>query len=329
MLPDVSIVLYHNISANKCPLTSQLGISTRPEVFRKHIEYYKKNFDFISEDDLLSGRLPRKALLVTFDDAYRSVLNVAAPLLKEVNAPSIFFIIPSTVQTLTLPIDNVLSLAVEELGMQRVVALMDLGSAMTSSVGELISRFISKMTLGEIALLKERLLAALGTTEAAVRELYKIFLEPNDMRRLADYGVSVGNHSMTQSHFRMLSAGELGREIEQSRSELEKLSGQSVRSLSVPYGSEIDATDNAITVTRNSGHKAIFLVQARSNHFRTVNDIYYRVSLRNEEVSQLWLRVCVFPIIRSFRDSLIIRSFRGRLRVIRQSSNVGHPALRR
>jgi len=304
MLPDVTVVAYHDISADKCPLTSQLGISTRPEVFRKHVEYYKKNFDFISVDDLLSGRLPRKALLITFDDAYRSVLNVAGPLLKEANAPSIFFVIPSAVQTLTLPIDNALSLAAQELGMQRVVALMGIGGATVSSVGELISRFISKMSLSEIVLLKERLFAALRTTEAAARELYKVFLDPNDMRRLADYRISVGNHSMTHSHFRKLSAGELDCEIGKSRNELEKLSGQSVRSLSVPYGNEIDATDKAIAVARNSGHKAIFLVHARSNRFRPVYDIYYRVSLKNEEASRIWLTVCVFPIIRSFRDGL-------------------------
>ena len=52
----------------------------------------------------------------TFDDAYRSVLDVAGPILKAANAPSVFFVNPATVTDSFLPVDNVLSIAIEEFG---------------------------------------------------------------------------------------------------------------------------------------------------------------------------------------------------------------------
>ena len=299
MRHDVSIVTYHDISAESSPFTAQLLLSTRPEAFRSHVSYFAKNFDIIGADDLLSGRLPRKPLLVTFDDAYRSVLTVAGPILKEIDAPSIFFVIPSVVRGNTLPIDNVLSLAVEEMGLPRVRALMDETAASAVSVGEMISRFIASMRPDDIAMLKRRIFSELGTTEMAARLASEKFLNGDEMRKLADYRIEVGNHSMTHSHFRGLSSHELDLEIGQSRCELQDLSGQSVRCLSVPYGDQIDATHDAMATARASGHQAIFLVHARSNRFRPHEDTYYRISLRNERPWKIRIAIRVLPMIRS------------------------------
>src|ERR1700733_5132904 len=94
---EIAIVLYHHISNDLDRLTDLLDVSTAPEVFEKHIRYLSKHFDLIGPDDLLKGKLPRRALLVTFDDAYRSVLDVGGPILASVNAPSIFFLNPATI----------------------------------------------------------------------------------------------------------------------------------------------------------------------------------------------------------------------------------------
>jgi peptidoglycan/xylan/chitin deacetylase (PgdA/CDA1 family) len=301
---NISVVTYHDISEESSPFTAQLRLSTRPEIFRKHIAYYKKNFDLIGADELLGVRLPRKPLLVTFDDAYRSVLSVAAPLLKEINAPSIFFVIPAVVRGDTLPIDNVLSFAVEEIGISRTLALMNLKGSGVLSVAEIMSQLIATMPQDEIASLKARIFAALGITEEAARQMSNVFLSRADMRQLAAFQMEVGNHSMTHSHFRALSSRELDIEIGQSRRDLQSLSAQAVRCLSIPYGDERDATHDALAAARRSGHQAIFLVHARSNRYRPATDTYYRVSLRNEGICKLRLAIRVFPTIRSIRHGL-------------------------
>jgi peptidoglycan/xylan/chitin deacetylase (PgdA/CDA1 family) len=303
MRRSVTIVTYHDIADNRSPLTSQLYLSTRPEVFRDHVAYFNRNFDFISADDLVAGKLPRKPLLLTFDDAYRSVLTVAGPILKEINAPSLFFVIPSVVQGKSLPIDNVLSLAVEELGPSRVLDLLNAKNVESMSVGEMMSRYVANMPQHEIAAVKSRIFSALGATEDSVRGAAKEFMNGAEMRRLLNYGIKVGNHSMTHSYFRSLSKPEIEFEIGQSRQQLQDLSGQTVRCLSVPYGDLRDATPDVMAFARTCGHTAIFLVHARSNRFRPSEDTYYRISLRNERVRRLGVEIRLLPIVRSIYNS--------------------------
>src|SRR3954447_5443518 len=126
MRREITVVLYHHLTDHDGPLTMQLGVATRPETFEKHVKYLARNFDFVSGSDLVNSTLPPRPLLITFDDAYRSVLDIAGPILKSANAPSVFFINPSTLTGATLPIDNVLSLAVQELGWQSAIAAMNL-----------------------------------------------------------------------------------------------------------------------------------------------------------------------------------------------------------
>jgi peptidoglycan/xylan/chitin deacetylase (PgdA/CDA1 family) len=173
------------------------------------------------------------------------------------------------------------------------------------SVGKLISRDVASMRPTEIATLKARLLSAIGTTEADARRMSTTFLGSTDMRNLADYGIEVGNHSLTHSFFRTLSRDELEAEIGQSRRILQGLSGQQVRCLSIPYGDQRDASESARAIAHGTGHAIIFLVHARSNRFRPRSDTYYRVALSNERVETMPLMVSVFPILRSFRHGLI------------------------
>src|SRR3984893_5702612 len=155
---EITIVLYHHISSDADRLTHQLDLSTTPEVFEQHVRYFAKNFDFVRPADLFSGVLPRKALLITFDDAYKSVLDVGGPILSGVNAPSLFFLNPATITMDALPIDNVLSFAVEEFGLTKVLSLLNVENSDISSTNQLIATVLPKMKLAEIKAKKQHIL---------------------------------------------------------------------------------------------------------------------------------------------------------------------------
>jgi peptidoglycan/xylan/chitin deacetylase (PgdA/CDA1 family) len=301
-MSEIAIVLYHHIAECDDSLTSQLGLSTKPDIFEKHVKYFAKNFDLISAADLLTRSLPRRALLVTFDDAYRSVLDIGGPILRSVKAPALFFINPATVISDTLPIDNVLSLAVEELGLAKVVSLINNGSAKIMSTEQLIAKAVSNMTRLEINDAKQRIFSAIGATEAAIRSTSALFLGSADIKTLDRFRIDVGNHSMSHMFLRTLSVHELDEEIAGSRVVLERLSGQTVRNFSVPYGNKQDATKQVLDVARNSGHTSIFLVHAKSNRFRPAKDIYYRISLGNTLPDRVPLKLLALPLLRSLRD---------------------------
>ncbi|MDF0521241.1 polysaccharide deacetylase family protein [Bradyrhizobium yuanmingense] len=303
MRRDVTIVVYHHIADHEDPLTSKLGVVTRPEVFEKHVKYFVRHFDMVSGSDLVSGTLPRKPLLITFDDAYRSVLDTASTVLKAANAPSLFFVNPTTMLGSRLPVDNILSLAAVVLGQQQLIALLKINETGPTSVPRLIANVISKWTQAQIAETKQQLCTAMGTNELELWRTSKLFLNITDIKRFASLGIEVGNHSMSHTFFRSLSSSELETEIVQSRELLEKLSGQTVQCLSIPYGNTLDATEDALRAARRN-HKAIFLVHAKSNRFKPAADIFYRISLGNAAPEEIPFKLRVMPVLRCARDWL-------------------------
>jgi peptidoglycan/xylan/chitin deacetylase (PgdA/CDA1 family) len=299
---DVAVVLYHQIAVTPDPLTNQLGVSTPPEVFESHLNYFSKNFDFISGDDLLSGILPRKPLLVTFDDAYRSVKDVAGPVLKSKGAPSVFFINAGTLTGDQLPIDNVLSFATEVLGFDKVLSIVGSSKTRVTTCADVIEKLVPQLHLTEVKETKARLCAAAGTTESELRRSSRLFLDDTDLRTLSHLGIEVGNHTMSHSFLRALTAAELRAEVADSRMVLERLAGTTVRHFSIPYGNKLDATDGALAAIRGSGHEAVYLVHAKSNRFAPTPDMFYRTSPGNMDVNALGLELGLLPLMRTVRD---------------------------
>jgi len=284
-------------------LTKHLGLTTKPENFKQHLDYYSKNFDFISCAELLDGvRLPKKPLLITFDDAYSSVLDIAGPLLKSHKAPSVFFVNAASVQGGFLPIDNVLSLASEILGFARVHRMLDVAESEVLSVGELIARVFSDMNTSKIREAKRTLCEAIGESEAAVRRASKLFLAGDRLKEAGLIAMDIGNHTSSHSFLRHLDWDELNAEVGNARAELQRLSGARVDYFSVPYGNLCDATRNVLDVVRSTNHRATFLGHAKSNMFRPASDIYYRVSPRDSKVDRLPWMLSAAPILRTARD---------------------------
>lgn len=300
----VTIVLYHHISDESDPLVDNLTLTTPTELFAEHLAYFSKNYDFISEDDLLNSRLPKKPLLITFDDAYRSVLDVAANILRQHSAPSIFFINSIATKNVYLPLDNLLSFAVNEIGIREVCNQLSVDVLYDQpSVGYLFQVLLPKLDSRQRDSLKIKLLKMLGETEEALAIKSKLFLNSDDIRKLEKHRISVGNHSASHTYFRALSEKELTTEICESREMLQTMSGKPVNTLSVPYGNEKDLLPKVKMISQKAGHKAIFLVHSRSNVLRPDPSIYYRTSLRNQSSSHLPKLIRYFPLIRTIRDA--------------------------
>jgi peptidoglycan/xylan/chitin deacetylase (PgdA/CDA1 family) len=298
---EISIVLYHRIADDADPLTDALDISIRPEMFERHVRYFAANFDVIAPADLLAGRLPRRPLLITFDDAYRSVLDVAAPVLKSVAAPSLFFLNPRTIEQAWLPLPNLLSLAMSEIGLAGILSAFHARDAAIDNLEHFSEIVLSALGTAEIEAAKRRLLTRLGADEAELRRASALFLSPGDLASFAEFGIALGNHSLSHPHFRSLPAGEIEREIVGGRDALRRLSGQPVPYFSVPYGDELDATERVLDIARASGHRAIFLVHNRSNRFRPAADIFYRIDLGNAAPEDIPSHLLWRPFLRTMR----------------------------
>lgn len=92
---QVAVLMYHHIADDN---TSSSTITTK--LFREQLSYLKQQgYRFITPADfkafLGGASVPDKAVLVTFDDGYDSYYRLGLPIMKELEVPSINFIITS------------------------------------------------------------------------------------------------------------------------------------------------------------------------------------------------------------------------------------------
>ena len=97
--PYLTILLYHRFGESKYPTTNISG-----EHFRQQMEYLQEeNYQVLSLEQVRgfyqnSEDFPDKAVLITIDDAYRSVYDVAYPVLKDFGYPFTVFLYSESIE---------------------------------------------------------------------------------------------------------------------------------------------------------------------------------------------------------------------------------------
>ena len=92
------ILLYHHVSDS-----TPASTSVTPEVFEQHMQYLADGgYKVISLEHAVSAlkskkRLPERAVVITFDDGYRSIYDHAHPILTRYSMPYTVFISPQVI----------------------------------------------------------------------------------------------------------------------------------------------------------------------------------------------------------------------------------------
>jgi len=91
-------LMYHHIQdLEVAHQQGQASLSVSPEWFRKHMEYLRdRQYSVISMENLVQffdqgTTLPKKSVLITFDDGYTDFATNALPILKELGYPATLF----------------------------------------------------------------------------------------------------------------------------------------------------------------------------------------------------------------------------------------------
>ncbi len=298
-MSTVVCALHHHIGGESA-FERGLNISSEREIYAAQIDWMGRNFDFIDLDVLLSGRLPRRPLLLTFDDTFRSVLDVVRAVLAPRGIPSVYFINPGLLGDNAISLDSALAWAIAKAGVE--VVCDALGVPRRASVAEVILQDMATFGAEKRSEIKARVLAAFGPPDFAGRAP---LLDPAELADLPSLGVEIGNHTMTHVHCRALDAAEIETEVVRAKERLEELSKSRIRSFSVPYGHQRDLTPALHAALRASGHEAIFLVHARSNRRRPAPDVWYRTSLHNEAPKELLKSLRYLPAVRSLKQLVL------------------------
>ena len=89
----VTVFLYHEISDAPSEFSKSFGLCVSNMVFRKQVDWIRKNFTIIHPKDLLHPNIiPSNAALITFDDGFKDAYRNGISYLVKNKIPSLMFL---------------------------------------------------------------------------------------------------------------------------------------------------------------------------------------------------------------------------------------------
>lgn len=177
------------------------------------------------------GALPERPVLITFDDGYRSVFELARPILLRYKIPAAVFVCSEPVRRQRLFWFDAVTRA---LGPAAFEALRAQPSEAWRKAAE--EHDTPASAAPQLA----------PMTEAQVRQL-------------ADDGFAIGVHTASHAPLANAAPNEQRRELESCRSALESWTGRRVDTLAYPFGSpRLDYTDETVSIAASLGFTAGF-----------------------------------------------------------------------
>ncbi len=305
-------VVFHHIAAQPTPFTTGIRVTVSPRTFESALQFLTKHYTPVSLDDVLTdcgGRgLPLRPVLLTFDDAYASIAEVAAPLCRKYGVPAVFFVNAAFVNNRRMAPDNLVCYVAHFAGMDVVNAAIrevpGREDVVCRGLTEVFGSFFPTLSLKQRELFLHALCRLAEIDDSRLAKEANLYLTGHQLRNLGCYGFEVGNHTYSHTHCRSLSHREVVAEIMTNKSELESICGRRVRSFSQPYGSSKDVTGTVEECLRQSGHEAVFLSESVANQ-RNANPFRLdRVSTCAASDEALFFELEVLPRLRAHRNQL-------------------------
>jgi peptidoglycan/xylan/chitin deacetylase (PgdA/CDA1 family) len=283
--PGAVILLYHRII--ELPSDPYL-LSVSPQHFAEHLAIVRKQYRPISLQQLVNGlrndKVPRRAIVITFDDGYFDNLIHAKPLLEQYDTPATVFVTPipladahefwwDTLERILLqprPLPRILRLVTNRVSHEwRLGSAADYGPDDDArhrswnygrkddpTQRHVIFRSVHQLlkSLDEDERLKVlQDLAAWACLDTAVRPTHRV-LSAAEVVHLAEDGlVDIGAHTTTHPLLSRLSPTKQRAEIKQSKAHLEEILGRPVTSFAYPHGLKADYTEETIAIVRETG----------------------------------------------------------------------------
>ncbi|WP_081824379.1 polysaccharide deacetylase family protein [Paenibacillus sp. UNC451MF] len=90
---QVAVLAYHHLSHDE-----QSNVTITPQLFREQLSFLRqKGYEFITLEQFKQfidgASVPKKAVLITFDDGYESFYTHGYPVLKEMGIPAVNFVV--------------------------------------------------------------------------------------------------------------------------------------------------------------------------------------------------------------------------------------------
>ncbi|HEX4004995.1 MAG TPA: polysaccharide deacetylase family protein [Acidobacteriaceae bacterium] len=303
-------VLFHAVATGETPFTAGMRVSVTPKDFESALRFLTAHYTPVRLDDVLTncdGRgLPPRALLLTFDDAYASVVDYAAPICRQYGVPAVFFVNAAFLDNQRLAPDNLVCYVANMLGMGTINAaaraVPGYETFEMQSLDQVFGLFFPAISLAQRTVFLDALRQLAGISENRMASEAQLYLSSAQLRTLNSFDFEIGNHTYTHTHCRSFSQQDFSSEIDRNKLELETLSGTTVRSFSQPYGSSSDVTPELTDHLERSGHRAVFLSESVANPQNADLFRLDRISTCAESDDAMFFEIEVMPRLRAIRN---------------------------
>lgn len=195
------------VSDDKLPHLTHLYSYKNTVEFKEDLEFLLKNYTPIDLPELLCSldnkrTVNRKSFHLTFDDGFREMHDVVAPILSEKGITATFFVNTAFIDNKILPYEHKIS-----------ILLSQIKADQTASYAAVIEQLLSKgsqffpdhesatMSGDEGESIVDQLAARIGTDFEDYLHKYQPFLSSEQITRLINAGFSIGGHSINHPHF--------------------------------------------------------------------------------------------------------------------------------
>jgi peptidoglycan/xylan/chitin deacetylase (PgdA/CDA1 family) len=290
------IMNYHRVTAERHDAPIE---TTSPEAFERHIQYFRRNYELLSLDQVLQcvyGQrpFPERGLAMTIDDGYKDSYRCAYPLLRKYSVPCTIFLTTGHVGTDTLFWWDKVEYAVRhaatsrldlgELGEHRLRSPPDMRRVVSSICKKLKNAPEDKKNL-----LVEKLLD-LCQTEIPDGLGSDILLSWEEVKEMAEGGIEFGAHSVTHPILTNMSGEKTKHEIRKSKEDIEKRLGVRVNSFAYPDG---NFSSEIVRMVDEAGFRGAVTIQANWVGPRSNPYLLGRIGT-TEDLNQLKLMLCGF-----------------------------------
>jgi len=234
--PGVAVLCYHGIRGDGTGDLPFRDLHVERSAFEGHCRILRECCSPISTAQLVAAlngaSLPPRPVLVTFDDGYRSVLDLGLPILEEYEIPAAVFVcVEPIVRGEHFWYDSLC----RERGSEAVAAARRLRTA------------------------EWRALAKTTTTPAHTSDVHRPMTTDELQHLAASPLIEIGGHTMTHLTLALASVEDQRDEIQTCRSDLTLLVGQIPDGFAYPYGLRpSDYSADTVTLVAEAGFKCGF-----------------------------------------------------------------------
>ena len=267
-------LMYHRIASGgasdaRAPFAPNLELFVAEQEFEKQIAWLARNHNCLRLDEavmlLKQRKLPRRSVVVTFDDGYRDNL-LALPVLERYRVPATIYITTGAIaRTRTLWWDE------QESALAALSSLELQGRRWDLSTSELKGRAfgdLNRLFKSMQPAAQDELMSALRSragSEPIFRD--ETILSWEEVRTLDRHPlITIGAHTVDHHVMTQLSENELEHQLTASRTELEHQLGHPVEHFAYPFGAVEHAAEREFNAAARAGFASA--VTTRPGHWR-------------------------------------------------------------